>query len=62
MLFNPQLERTRGFITFPKGICPKVNIIALPEFELAYHDSTNQRFNNYTMRTTPQSQKEKKKQ
>ena len=26
----------QGFHTFPKGISPKVNIIAQPEFELAY--------------------------
>ena len=28
-----------GVHTFPKGICPKVNVIARLEFELAYYDS-----------------------
>ena len=36
------------FLTFPKGICPKVNVIARLEFELAYYDSAVQRFNHYT--------------
>ena len=26
----------KGVNTFPKGICPKVNVIARPEYELAY--------------------------
>ena len=34
---------------FPKGTCPKVNIIVRLEFELAYYDSTVQHFNHYTM-------------
>ena len=34
--------------TFPKGICPKVNVIARLEFELAYYDSAVHRFNHYT--------------
>ena len=33
--------------TFPKDICPKVNVIA----RLEYHDSAVQRFNHYTTRT-----------
>ena len=37
--------------TFPKGICPKVNVIARPEFELALYDSGVQRFKPYTLRT-----------
>ena len=37
----------KGFHVFPKGICPKVNIIARLEFELAYYDSAVQRFNHY---------------
>ena len=37
--------------TFPKGICPKVNIIAQLEYELAYYDSAVHRFNNYTTLT-----------
>ena len=37
--------------TFPRGICPKVNVIARLEYELAYYDSAVHRFNNYTTRT-----------
>ena len=40
-----------GVHTFPKGICPKVNVIARLEYELAYYDSTVHRFNHYTTRT-----------
>ena len=29
----------KGVHTFPKGVCPKVNVIARLEFELAYYDS-----------------------
>ena len=43
----------KGVHTFPKGICPKVNVIAQLENELAYYDSTVHRFNHYTTRTTP---------
>ena len=39
--------------TFPKGICPKVNIIAWLEFELAYYDPDNPAFNHYTTVITP---------
>ena len=39
---------------FPKGIYPKVNIIARLEFELAYYDVAVQCFNNYTKRTPTQ--------
>ena len=42
-----------GFIPFPKGICPKVNVIARLEFEFAYFDSIVHRFNHYTTRTPP---------
>ena len=35
----------RGFIPFPKGICPKVNVIARLVYELAYYDSAVHRFN-----------------
>ena len=34
--------------TFSKGTCPKVNVIAQLEFELAYYDSVDHRFNHYT--------------
>ena len=45
----------KGVHTFPKGICPKVNIIARLENELAYYDSAVHRFNHYTTRTPPKS-------
>ena len=38
----------KGVHTFPKGICPKVNVIARLEYELAYYDSAVHRFNRYT--------------
>ena len=38
---------------FPKCICPKVNVIARLEFELAYYDSAVQRFKHYTTRRPP---------
>ena len=38
----------KGVHTFPKGICPKGNIIARLEYELAYYDSAVHRFNHYT--------------
>ena len=63
MLFNPKailLEKQyylthswedKGVHNFPKGICPKVNVIARLEYELAYYDSAVHRFNHYTTRT-----------
>ena len=47
-LFN---AKDNGVHTFPKGICPKVNVIARLEYELAYYDSAVHRFNHYTTRT-----------
>ena len=41
-----------GIHTFLKGICPKVNVIARLEYELAYNDSAVHRFNHYTARTS----------
>ena len=38
---------------FPKSICPKVNVIARLEFELAFYESAVHRFNHYTTRTPP---------
>ena len=38
----------KGIHIFPKGICPKVKLIARLEFELAYYDSAVHRFNHYT--------------
>ena len=43
----------RGLHIFPKGICPKVNIIARLEFELALYDPAAHRFNLYATRTPP---------
>ena len=43
----------KGVHTFPKGICPKVNVIARLEYELANYDSAVHRFNYYTARTPP---------
>ena len=58
---NPSLEKNssdliqswedKGVHTFPKGICPKVNVIVRLGFELAYYDSAVQHFNHYTSRT-----------
>ena len=45
----------KGVHTFPKGICPKVNVIARLEFELAYYDFAVHRFNHYTTRTPPKA-------
>ena len=45
----------KGVHTFPKDICPKVNVIARLEYELAYYDSAVHRFNHYTTRTPPRS-------
>ena len=43
----------KGVHTFPKGICPKGNVIARLEYELAYYDFAVNRFNHYTTRTFP---------
>ena len=45
----------KGVHTFPKGICPKVNVIAQLEYELTYYDFAVHRFNHYTSRTPPTS-------
>ena len=54
ILLNPWLGggRIRGFITFPKGISPKVGVITRLEFELAYNDATVQ-FVSYYATETP---------
>ena len=44
-----------GVHTFPKGICPKVNVIARLEFELVNYNSAVHCFNHYTTRTPPNS-------
>ena len=43
----------KGAHTFPKGICPKVNVIARLAYELVYYDSAVHHFNHYTTRTPP---------
>ena len=43
----------KGVHNFPKGICPKVNVIARLEYELAYYDSAVHHFNHYATRTRP---------
>ena len=52
----------KGVHTFPKGICPKVNVIARLEFELAYYDFAIHRFNHYTTRTPPQRERERERE
>ena len=52
MLFNQYLEVKRVH-TFPKGICPKVNVLAQLEVELAVHC-----FNHYPTKTTPRECKD----
>ena len=47
----------KGVHIFPKGICPKVNVIAQLEYELAYYDSAVHHFNHYPTRTPPCSNK-----
>ena len=37
---------------FPKGICPKVNVIAQAEFELVYYNFGIHRFNHYITKAT----------
>ena len=44
--------RGRGYI-FLKGICPKVNVIARLEFELAFFDVAFEHVNHYTTGTSP---------
>ena len=41
----------KGVHTFPKGICPKVNVTAWLEYEFAYYDSPVHRFNHYATKT-----------
>ena len=48
MCYLTHSRENKGVHTFPKGICPKVNVIARLEFELAYYDSTTHPFNYYT--------------
>ena len=50
----PKPWEDKGVHTFPKGTCPKVNVIARLEYELAYYDDAVNRINHYTTRTPPQ--------
>ena len=50
----------KGVHAFPKGICPKMNIIVRLEYELTYYDSAVHRFNHYTTRTQPFGQEKRK--
>ena len=43
----------KGIHTFPKGISLKVKVIALLEFELAYHDVAVEHISKYTTGTLP---------
>ena len=45
MLFNPYLGG-KAVHTFPKGICPKVIVIARLQFELTYNDFAIHHFNH----------------
>ena len=47
---KPLAEKMRGIHTFPKSICPKVNVRAQLEFELAYFEAAIQYFSHYTFR------------
>ena len=46
-------EGIKGFMLFPRGISPKVNVIAGLEFELAYCDTTILHISHYLTRTHP---------
>ena len=48
VLFSQALGNTEVRI-FPLGICPKVNVIAWLEFELAYNDVTAQHVSHNIM-------------
>ena len=50
-VFDDKSWKDKGVHTFPKGICPKVNIISRLKYELAYYGSAVHRFNHYTTRT-----------
>ena len=54
IFFLTQSWEDKGVHTFPKGICPKVNVIVRLEYELAYYDSAVHRFNQYTTRIPPE--------
>ena len=49
VLFNPDMVGIGRFY-LSQGICPKVNVIARLEYDLAYYDSSVQRCNHHTTR------------
>ena len=57
LLPNPSFKKdNRGTIKpilspSPQDICPKMNVIARPEFKLEYYDSAVECFNHYTTGT-----------
>ena len=52
------IEPNRSPTTTTNGICPKVNVIARLEYELAYYDSAVHRFIYYTKKTPPSTTNE----
>ena len=52
-VFLTHSRKDKEVHTFPKGICPKVNVIARLEFEFTYYDSAVHRVNHYTTSTPP---------
>ena len=52
----------KGVHTFPKSICPKVNVIARVDFELPHNNSAVHRFNHYTTRTPKEEEEEEEEQ
>ena len=53
MVYLTHILEDKGINTFPKGICPKVKVIARLEFEVVYNDSAVHCFIHYTTRTHP---------
>ena len=47
----------KGFRTFSKCICPKLNVIVRLEFELAYYDVVVENVNYYSTGTFPKTSK-----
>ena len=46
--YSTHNKGNKGVYTFPKGISPKVNVIARPDFEFTYYNVTVQNVNAYT--------------
>ena len=49
ILFKKKAGGIWGFNTFPKDICPKVNVLLWLEFELAYFETVVQHFSHYAL-------------